>query len=86
MFFSIRKRSLWKGLRCKWKKNCQPGQLFYKYRPLYVKIIYVDIKIKGYGMSAIENDKGYSKELKTVSQCWTSKNTKKASISMLLNS
>ena len=39
------------------KKNFQLGQLFFKYRPWYVKIIYADIEIKGYGMSATENDK-----------------------------
>ena len=31
------------------KKNC--------HRPWYVKIIYIDIEIEGYGMNATENDK-----------------------------
>lgn len=39
------------------KKNFQLGQLFFKYRPWYVKIIYVDIEIKGCGMSNTENNK-----------------------------
>lgn len=60
------------------KKNCQPGQLFYKYRPWYVKIIYVGIEIKECSMSAIENYKSrIQKELKTVGQCGTCKNTQK---------
>ena len=39
------------------KENCHQAQLFSKYRPWYVKIIYVDIEIKECVMSATKNCK-----------------------------
>lgn len=39
------------------KKKLPTRSTIYKFRPLYVKIIYADIEIKGCGMSNTENDK-----------------------------